>query len=60
MGKKIYTYVHNEHGKQIKKFVGNDWSEVIDLGWLFRCLDENNHVWMTRRGYLNEFWQEVG
>lgn len=36
------------------------WQDLIDDGWQFVGMKEaSNHVLMTRRGYINEFWTEA-
>ena len=33
-----------------------DWNELMEDGWKFIGMKEN-HVLMTRKGYINEFWE---
>jgi hypothetical protein len=53
----IYTY---EKGKPDKvKCEATEWYHLIDDGWVFVGMKGlTNHVYMTRKGYINEFWME--
>lgn len=51
----IYTF---EKGKKEPTLIAHTWREICELGWQFTYLSLENHVVMTRSGYINEFWQE--
>lgn len=36
----------------------NSWTEVIKDGWIFIGMNKQQHVLMTRYGYINEFWED--
>ena len=52
MKKNIYT----EYGTEKTKTEFKNWEEVKKAGWEFVCVSPRG-VFMTRRGYINEFWE---
>jgi len=60
MKRKFYTYIKTQHDNHKKEQLSyaTCWKDIIDAGWWFLGVNDDNHVLMMREGYINEFWSE--